>query len=424
MKRDAAKTSKSLKISILSDEIMLPVYKGISDEALKNKNEEDSTICYRRNCGIIEGNFSKLVPFFYIFKLGRFKFGIDTVHDNLNGIFGIHNKNKYGISYYSGVILPLATCQNRKIKAAVTKLKKRVFSRVKDLHDSERSQEAQLIISEAFGNNVMDERVSRFAKSIGFETNSEIFRMLADNFECLDEIQDTSGGAAVPTKYKPLGVETYGNFMEQYHAKTDEFYWHHFSIDLVFQATGDIDDFPFFNDSILRPKANLLKNFGISSSAVNCSPLYVSFEQNGQKVFIHMALGSNRLSITLWNETDRFDILITWLKCIEQDDMPVCYGAGKAWDTEFINMTVYPTNENGRILIHISDSKAELFNEIVSKGEFLTSFKAAIREFFLDGFDAKAWYCMHKGVLMPDNLCQVPKSHIGEIVTSDPWFIQ
>jgi len=427
MRRETAKVSKALKISTSSNEIMLPDYKDISDETLNNNNEDCSTICYPRNCGIIEGNFSRLVPFFYILQPGRFEPNIQTVHDRLNGIFGVHNRNKYEASYYSGMILPLATCRNRKIKAAVAELKKQVFSREIKTDKAKLGQKAQLIISEAFGNNVMDECRSRFPKSIGFETNSEMFKMLSDNFEYLDEIQDCSGGAAVPTKYKPLGVETYGNFMEQYNAKTENHHWNHFRIDLVFQATGDIDgcyELHFVNDSISRPKNNLLKNFVISSNAVNCSPLCISLEQNKQSILIHMALGSNRLSTSFWNEINRLEPLIAWLKCIDHDDMPVSVDAGNICYRPHIKMTAYPTNEKGRILVHMSGSDGEQFNEIVSKGEFLTSFKAAISKFFLNGFDAKAWYCMHKGVLMPDRICRVPEPHIGEIITSDPWFMK
>lgn len=388
-----------------------------SDEVMPDNQSVESrqSIPYRRNCGVIEGDFSELTPFIYIFQHGncgqRFN---QPMSSEATGIFGVNGQKGNYTFFRRGVILPLASCRDEKMKLAFFKLRDCVAPGPVTSDVRKRRNKAQRILRNAFKDRVRVQERADLDGCIELDNNSELFELLFENFEYLQEIQDNTNGPAVPVKLSPFISRSYGEFLEKFHRNLGDTSWgfSHCKIVLLFDAAGGIDPFVFSRRCIENSVNRLHKNFSIKRGVTN-QAVTVKLEQEKRWdwIYLHLQAGKENVSIVLSNTFPPFQMLIAWLKSISRGEMPVWFDIDEEGTEK--RMAAYPTENMNRILLHVGDpyDRAEFLNSIVSREELVEAFRVAIRDFFRNEFDPEPWSNHGEDDLM-------------EVVNSDPWFAQ
>lgn len=374
---------------------------------------ERQSVTYRRNCGMIKGDLTEMLPFIYIFQNGncgrRFKL---PMSNEVTGIFGVNAHIGSGIFYRKGLILPLATCRVEKIKQAFLKLKECVAEGPVTPEAKKRRDKAQRILRNTFMGQVRLASGASLDGCIEFQNNSELFQILFEHFEYIEEVLDNTNGQVKPVKYRPFESRTYGEFLEKFHRNLGDAKWgySHCKIALLYEATGDIDRFIFSSDGLTMLETNLHKNFAVKRSVRN-QPVTVRLEQEKRWdwIYLHLNIGKESVTIVLSNSFPPVKTLIAWLKSIARGDMPVRFDIEEEGTEK--RLSAYSTDNPERILIHIGNTYDgdEVINNIVSRIEFVESFRVAIRDFFRSEFDPEPW--SNHG-----------EDDIQEIINGDPWI--
>ena len=157
-------------------------------------------------------------------------------------------------------------------------------------------------------------------------------------------------------------------------------------------------------------ETNLHKNFAVKRSVRN-QPVTVRLEQEKRWdwIYLHLNIGKESVTIVLSNSFPPVKTLIAWLKSIARGDMPVRFDIEEEGTEK--RLSAYSTDNPERILIHIGNTYDgdEVINNIVSRIEFVESFRVAIRDFFRSEFDPEPW--SNHG-----------EDDIQEIINGDPWI--
>jgi len=239
-----------------------------------------------------------------------------------------------------------------------------------------------------------------------------VFQILFEHFDYIEEVLDNTNGSGDSSKIQAVREQNLRGVSGKFHRNLGDAKWgySHCKTALLYEATGDIDRFIFSNDGLTKLETDLHKNFAVKRSVRN-QPVTVRLEQEKRWdwIYLHLNIGKESVTIVLSNSFPPVKALIAWLKSIARGDMPVRFDIEEEGTEK--RLSAYSTDNPERILIHIGNTYDgdEVINSIVSRIEFVESFRVAIRDFFRSEFDPEPW--SNHG-----------EDDIQEIINGDPWI--
>ncbi|TLM67393.1 MAG: hypothetical protein FDZ69_04675 [Deltaproteobacteria bacterium] len=375
----------------------------------------------QRQYGDIAGDLKELQPFIYIFRRGGMGADARGPHaEGKKGIFVVNESYGNGCFIKHGILLPLSTCKDERIRAALLMLGKTLS------HDplcdgaEARRRQAQMILDATFGGNIKVAAHADMGGNVEFDRSRAFFEMLAENFSYVEEVDDDPEGIAVPTKLQPFPCKSYGEYLEWYYERMDarSWGWDHCTPCLVFEGTSSLGNWHFTRDGLERPHFGLDRLFQINPT-VEDEPATVRLEMENRWdwIYLHLGVGSQTLDAVLSNSFPPVELLIEWLKSIGRGDLPVRFQIEEEGPEK--KFEAYATDDPDRILLRIlnayCDEQEGVFIEaIVNRRQFVDAFRIAMREFFRTEFNPEAWYCVTCG--------EYERPHLGDQILADPWF--
>jgi hypothetical protein len=372
-----------------------------------------------RCCGQIAGALSEIQPFIYIFRRGGMGRELRNGRNRKKkGIFGVNEQ--WGSSFFikNGVILPLSTCRDEKIKTTLLELKNSISRELVSDGASKRRKTAQEILDPQFGESIKIASDAGLNGFVEFDRNRAFFQMLADNFDYLEEVFDDPDGIAKPTALSPFSCRSYGEYLEWYYDRMEpsRWGWEHCIPSLVFEGTGYLDEFMFYRNRLERPSLAMDKLFVIKPEISDSRVSVFLDKHDWDCIPMSIEVGSRKVTVILSNVFPPLEILIAWLKQIKVGDVPVAFEV----DEEGTNkkFSVFPTNDPDRVYFRVEnpyaeDNESAFVDDIVDRHQLAEAFRDAISDFFKLRFNPDNWY---GGYDIPED------GHIGDKVLADPWF--
>lgn len=376
---------------------------------------------YQRQSGEIAGDLSELQPFIYIFRRGGM--GMDSCGpgaEKKKGLFVVNEKFGNGCFIKNGILLPLSTCKDERIRSVLLMLGKTLsHDPLCDGAESRRRQ-AQMIIDAALCADIRVASHADMGGNIEFERSRAFFQMLADNFSYVEEVFDDPNGLATPVRLQPFPYKSYGEYLEWYYERmeSDTWGWDHCTPSLVFEGTSYLGDWHSYRDALERPCFGLDKHFLVNPAMLD-QPVAVRLEMENRWdwIYLHLEVGSQKLEVVLSNTFPPVELLVEWLKSIGRGDLSVRFRVEEEGPEK--KFEAYATNDPDRVLLRIlnaycDEQKGVFIEAIVNRRQFVEAFRTAMREFFRTEFNPEAW---HGSSGDP-----VESGHLGDQILADPWF--
>lgn len=377
----------------------------------------------KSNLGQIFGGLDGMLPFLYLAQNGAHWSELNGAKsDSRAGLFAIGEATggpQPGILVHIGLILPVSLCRNPTTRSTLASLPD-LIDTLQDLPVSEQRRIAQASVDEAFGGTLTINRRDHLSPYLKLDPTPMFFERLQAEFDYVLEVLDDPDGTASVTRSAPFAWRSYGELMEWYNAREDQWLgpWQPFTPFLVSGGTALMRDSR--SDRLAcagmnRPVEAPSRWFVIRPDLQD-APVTTRLEllDHGWG-HLYVTLGDETAKITLSEVFNPFPQLVEWGSRIESGDLPIEMEIDE--EGEEVVMTVLCTEDSERVLFRVTRRWAENLHleGVVSRAALAGTFKSELRRFFASEYDPVRWedtYRMEEPEYIPTDA----------VVLNHPWI--
>jgi len=354
----------------------------------------------RRDIQISADEIAGLGPFLFAAQQGS------------HGLFGNRRKKQpghflladafgSGLIPYNGLVLPLSTCSDSRMKAAFLELRR--FMRDDGCGIDPRPEynltakraAAQRHLDANLGGAVQLHEKNRMSGFLRFKHTDSLFPALAGRFDYVVSLATQDGDRLAGPVYAPFAWNSYGSFLEWFHAP--EGYevsgWNHVHVFAVFDPP-ELFHFDFNAACLLeRPSFDPSRHF-VPAPGVEAASLEIRMEQDESSGCVDLVLrhADGETTIGISEVFQPVGPLLEWLRGVDSDDLPLCLtieDEGPTWRLE-----AYPAGAPDLMLLRVHDPYDDTgvpLECLLDQMRFVEELRTAMRDFFASGFQPDRW---------------------------------